>query len=210
MTLLEKISQKEIQEKMAVVIQKLSYLRALPPTETYLKIRDLIDANLKKADITSKISCGSIKNCSFCCHSDIIISNIEADYIKKFVSNPVNTISFNRSRSLKQVETKNNPAASPISWEDKACPLLSELTPEGNRICTIYDQRPIVCRTHNNALSSSPYNCDRSTEPNKTTIDVYILEVVPMSIFLFTVNQDSMAPKKTLSEVLLLSQGPTT
>lgn len=60
------------------------------------------------------------KGCNHCCHYEIMVSDLEVDYI----NNKVNTRKIN------------------IATESNACPFLKR------GICSIYEYRPFMCRRH--------------------------------------------------------------
>lgn len=127
---------------------------------------EMVDKILAKAEIFKKASCN--KSCSFCCHSEINMSKFESLYIKsKLIKN---NIIPNEQRKKIQMETPSNS----LKYMDKACPFLSDENVSGQRLCSIYEFRPIVCRTHN-SLSEIRF-CDKETYPNKVVREVRTLE----------------------------------
>ncbi len=72
------------------------------------------------------------KGCNFCCHSEIAISKLEADYIAVVTGiQPMAPIPFDENRSAIYCDP------------EMPCPFLDA---EGG--CTIYTCRPMLCRTH--------------------------------------------------------------
>ncbi len=65
--------------------------------------------------------------CSMCCHNVIHISPVEAFLLKK---------------RLLEISTEHLAAIAQNMAENNGCPLLI------NELCSLYDQRPIICRTH--------------------------------------------------------------
>lgn len=75
------------------------------------------------------------KGCSYCCHSEIGLSQIEADYIAA------------RTGILaKRIRRQDSTSAGAAPWVDpnRPCPFLN------HGACTIYGFRPMLCRTHVN------------------------------------------------------------
>jgi Fe-S-cluster containining protein len=128
-------------------------------TEIFLEIRNINDALIKKSGLFEKASCK--KGCSFCCHDKIIISKIEANHIKKVIAEK--GIIPNRERLKKQKEN------------DKACSLLSEPDEAGQRICTIYEDRPMICRSHNSM--EEPKFCNKLHYPKRSINEGRILQL---------------------------------
>jgi Fe-S-cluster containining protein len=133
----------------------------------------LLDPNLNRAYLSivrqiqyitqsdrykSHTKCGGIKNCSFCCHDKILMGEFEANFIKKIIE--TEKPYYNKERVLKQNSGEE------LKWTDKACPMLQDLNSDGERLCSIYEHRPLICRTHNSVMD--PKECNKENEPNKT------------------------------------------
>lgn len=71
------------------------------------------------------------KGCSHCCHMEVGLTQLEADYISAFTG-------FQASKAPADREIKKD------GWIDsnRPCPFLK------NDACSIYEFRPMVCRTH--------------------------------------------------------------
>jgi len=125
------------------------------PEQAYLYARTQIDEIKTKTGFDSKISCNG--SCSFCCHSTIPVSYDEGEYIKKVIAKKA------IMPDLKRLEIQQK--GGKVSWVDSACSLLQEDAISRNKYCSIYEDRPMICRTHN---STEPVNnCDRSIKPDK-------------------------------------------
>jgi uncharacterized protein len=85
--------------------------------------------------------CG--KGCSFCCHYNVSVSEVEVAYIEK-------STKHRRLRSMGPSE----------EFHGQPCPLLNE------NECSIYAARPFVCRRHH-ALTANAYWCHHERS-NKT------------------------------------------
>lgn len=82
--------------------------------------------------VTKDSPCG--KGCHQCCHYNVSISGLEAQYIQKTTKSKI---------SHQRVGASD--------FHGEACPFLVE----GN--CSIYDSRPFVCRRHHSMNSSSDW-----------------------------------------------------
>lgn len=135
---------------------------------------NMIEQIMDKASHTVKTSCGA--GCSFCCHDAIMVSDLEADYIIKKMKE--SKISPNRGRLKRQSRTKDFKT---LKWKDKACSMLGD-----DGLCTIYEHRPIVCRTHNSIDIVS--KCDKRIDPNSSVKEFRILEseAINTAIYLVT------------------------
>jgi Fe-S-cluster containining protein len=169
-------------------------LRLFHPNKAYDIIRDKIDEYISIPEYKKQITCGSVKNCSMCCHDTIPMGLVEGEIMKKYVI--TNNISYNKERVLLQ-NTGDN-----LKWEDRACPLLSDINEQGERLCTIYENRPLICRTHNS--SSDPAICRRDT--NETTIEVMITEAMALSFIAYDLKsnrKEGEAPELTNMHTIL-------
>lgn len=145
--------------------------------EIYLLIRDGLDYIINQSKLFEKASCS--KGCSFCCHDKIIVSKMEIEHIKKVVKEKNIVPNQRRLRQQRQ----NNPN---IKWEDKACSLLSEPDENGQRICTIYDERPLICRTHNSR--EDPKFCNKSEYPKRGIQEGRAIEMDSLQMALIIVD----------------------
>lgn len=145
--------------------------KSFGPEKAFLASRKMIDEMKIKSNYDKSTSCGS---CSFCCHDSIYVGDAEADYIKKVVLEK--GVIPNRHRIEEQ--KKNDPA---IKYADKACPLLQDPDPKtGARLCSIYEDRPLICRTHNSV--ESPEFCDREKYPGRFVGEIKVLEIEALMI----------------------------
>jgi Fe-S-cluster containining protein len=76
------------------------------------------------------------KGCSYCCHTQVAISKLEADYISNKTAVPV--------QPLPPTATQDLLAGSWGTDRSKPCPFLL------NSECSIYEYRPLACRFHVN------------------------------------------------------------
>ncbi len=118
-------------------------------------VYDYVDEILKRGGLHEIATCGKTGACSFCCHSTILMSRFEKEYIRKIVK--LNGIKPNKERNKLQ----NNKPEAELKWVDRACPFLSSTDGKGN--CSIYEIRPLVCRTHNSL--EDPNKCMKEDDP---------------------------------------------
>ena len=131
-----------------------------------------VDARLKHV----KKACSA--GCAHCCHQNIPVHAAEEFAITKYVDNEFSSIQkielIERLKNWFQFMNENTPNISALSEEDVrvfggkliqqkvACPFLSE-----NK-CSIYQVRPITCRTF--YVADSPEKCEKNPgrlgEPN--------------------------------------------
>jgi len=117
-------------------------------------LHENVSEMLQRAGLWEKASCN--KSCSFCCHDTIYMTQLESEYIANRIKEEGILPHFDRM--IKQQE--GNP-----TFMEKACPMLSDVNEEGNRPCSIYEFRPLVCRTHNSI--EDPKFCDRDKYPGR-------------------------------------------
>ncbi|HMC02174.1 MAG TPA: YkgJ family cysteine cluster protein [Flavobacteriaceae bacterium] len=182
-----KKNEEAIREELRSVMPFLAAILKLEGTERLLK---MIYGNADQAaELTrKKVKVLCSKGCSFCCHDKIIMSHIEGQH---FLSNLKKlNIKPNRGRLKRQNKTKFEN----LKWKDKACSFLGE---DGS--CTIYEIRPLICRTHNN-IGNSVDDCDKSENPNKTVLESYTIEMTARSFALFLLSGDK--PEVTIHGLL--------
>lgn len=152
---------------------------------------EMVDKILLKAKIFEKASCN--KGCSFCCHSEINMSKFEFMYIK--AKTIQNNIIPNYERKLAQMEKPNNE----LNYMEKACPFLSDENSVGKRLCTIYEFRPLICRTHN---SLSEYRfCNKEEFPTKTVKEVRTLESEAVFFALLLLDREQTIPNNIIPKM---------
>jgi len=141
-------------------------------------IHEHIDKALEKSGIWEKATCKGA--CSFCCHDTILMPPLEAEYIQHILLD--NEITGNTHRKELQSSGKE------ITFMDKACPYLADENEEGNRLCSIYEIRPIVCRTHN---STEPIKfCNKEEYPNRFINEGRIISVEAVTLALMMMKHD--------------------
>ncbi len=128
---------KEIAEQEDALPKELARLNSSPRVKLR-KVYQLLDKIGAAAE--SNVACG--KGCSDCCKMNVTISDIEASQIAEHTGR--------RPVALKTPMTHDV-----STFLGQPCPFLKE------DICSIYDQRPMVCRKHFN-FDETPYWCHPS------------------------------------------------
>jgi len=98
------------------------------------------------------------KGCDFCCHMEVAVSRLEADFIaaKTGYKPSVNGPSLALSNSKQYCDEK------------KPCPFLDQI----GKICSIYVYRPMMCRTHLSfEESNTPCRFDAPKDSPITLLD---------------------------------------
>jgi len=143
-------------------------------TETMTQLYQATDSAQERANITFKTTCS--EGCSFCCHEKIALSQTETKHLREVLKD----VKFNKQL----VNRQNSRDFDTLKWVDKKCGLLKD----GK--CTIYKDRPLVCRTHNSSVE--PIDCNAEDGDNGHR-QVYILEVQAMQLALFIIDGDNKA-----------------
>jgi len=141
-----------------------------------------IDEIIERSGLNNQTSCAGA-GCSSCCHSVIYGSQFEMDYIASEVAK--RNIQPNKERAAK-LNSITDEHGKNLKWMEKACPYLSD---DEVRSCTIYDIRPIICRSHNSVDELSPAKCNKEGDNGYEIMNVNIkegtiLEVHAMSMAL--------------------------
>ncbi len=99
-------------------------------------------------------------SCNDCCHTQVSITNEEADLLVHRIQNG---ISIDQKRLRIQMKAGNDSAAFfKIRFEDRKCIFLSE---DGS--CSVYDDRPSVCRTNAVLGDASQCSTRESLQPTR-------------------------------------------
>jgi Fe-S-cluster containining protein len=131
------------------------------------------------------------KACSFCCHDTIMMTRLETEYIKKKVNLIKLSSSQQERKELQQKipNIKTNPRANQsIKFMDRACPMLSDENENGERLCTIYEHRPLVCRGHN-SMEAVEF-CNKEEYPDRFIGEGRIVEFEALTFGLMLLEKD--------------------
>ncbi|HEY6143725.1 MAG TPA: YkgJ family cysteine cluster protein [Flavobacterium sp.] len=181
---------KEIDDHFTYINKMLSS----DPKKAYLEIRKHVRRINSNKELQDAVKCGSVSNCSFCCHDTIMMGKVEAEYIQNVINEK--GIVPNKHR----VSQQNN--GSKIKWMDKACPLLLDENEKGERLCSIYEDRPLICMTHNS--TEDPQGCNKEFDPNKVFREAKIaaLDALSFSSFLLGEKDKRNTTQVALHEML--------
>ena len=114
----------------------------------YNALYTAVDEMQEQSGIAKKTQCVE-QECSFCCHDLILGSADEIRNLVRYVKK--NNIPINRSSN----QHKGN--WNKLKFAQKACPLLH------NGKCSVYDNRPLICRKHNIAKGEDISKCNTDT-----------------------------------------------
>jgi Fe-S-cluster containining protein len=138
------------------VLKKLKKISSPVKRARYLhkEVNKKLTLLFKDKSVQKHISCR--KGCSACCHTQVSVTDDEAELLAKLVENGIK-IDFNKLKN----QAKNSKSSS--TWysqpfEDRGCVFLDE-----NKECSVYNDRPSVCRT--NHVVGDPKDC--STKDGK-------------------------------------------
>lgn len=106
-------------------------------------IYESIDKVSKDPKYKENVTCK--KGCSFCCHDRIFLTQFEADYFKHRMKGKITVNSETALRRQNLAEEFYT-----LSWTDKKCTLLGK-----DGTCSVYEDRPIVCRLHNSTSKNA-------------------------------------------------------
>jgi len=134
---------------------------------------------LDKSGMFKETSCQG--SCSFCCHDTIMMSKIEAKYIANKIR--LNNIKPDEVRKKLQQDVPKES----LNFMARACPMLLDENEEGKRLCSIYEFRPLICRTHN-AKTEAKY-CNRVEYPNFHTTEGRLIETDAITFALAIMEQ---------------------
>jgi Fe-S-cluster containining protein len=134
---------------------------------------------LERKELFKETSCQG--SCSFCCHQDIMMSKLEADYTREILK--LNNLVPDPIRSKLQRELPKES----LNFMARACPMLADENEEGKRLCTIYEARPLVCRTHNSL--NEPKFCNGVDYPNAVIQEVRLAETEAITFAIVIIEQ---------------------
>jgi Fe-S-cluster containining protein len=169
-------------------MSQIKFLLLEDKKEAYLYIREAVTDLVNSDRIKPHVSCGSATNCSFCCHDKIIMGEVEAEYVKSVI------IEKKIVPNIHRIQAQNSFA--PIKWIDKACPMLQDENEKGQRLCSIYEDRPLICRTHNSTID--PLRCNKDLYPDQTIREAKFAPLDAFSYTSFSLGQGLNNPTDSL------------
>lgn len=143
--------QKGFKDLYRKTVNRLRYFNSsIKRAELVHKLVDLEMNELFKDDVISKnVTCKA--SCTACCHTQVSITQDEADLLAREITNGAQ-VDLKRMRNLS--ETGNDADLFyKTPYEERACPFLDD-----SGLCTVYENRPSVCRTNN--VISDPAFCE--------------------------------------------------
>jgi Fe-S-cluster containining protein len=142
---------KTIKVQMRILKHELEDLGA---TNAMKRLYQKIDTQYNEILKDAQISCK--RGCAHCCHLNVDLTKPEAEYIISYCEE--NNIEIDKAKFKAQLNlTQDNRHLS----KDSACPFLK------NNECSIYEARPIACRTY--FVMNAPERCDSKRFPNGKT-----------------------------------------
>lgn len=133
---------------------------------------------LDKAGLWEKASCKGA--CSACCHDTIFMPSLEAEFVQSML------LEHGVTGDQRRKELQSS--GEQIKWMDKACPYLLDEDEEGRRLCSIYDIRPMVCRTHNS--TEDPKFCNKEDYPDRLINEGRIVHTEAITVALMMMKHD--------------------
>lgn len=147
----------------------------------------LIDGLTENPDFHKLISCA--QGCSFCCHDQIPLTQFESDYFKHKMKGKVQP-----DRVLLHNQNKESDFYK-LSFADKQCSLLKD------GMCSVYEDRPIVCRLHNSTGDPKLCKIDENGDSgNHGQLYAVELEALHMALGLVSESQGKFL-HETLKEM---------
>jgi uncharacterized protein len=124
--------------------------------------------------VQENVKCG--KGCSFCCHTQVSVTRDEAELLAQRI---IDGIDIDLERLYRQSKAENSSGEwYKMDHKTRACVFLG---PEGE--CTVYEDRPSVCRTNN--VVSDPANCSTEDGKEKSVrlLNTYASDMIIMAHF---------------------------
>ena len=140
--------------------------------DAIIAMYNLIDKTLEENGLWVNAKCH--KGCSNCCHHNIYATQYEVDVIKEYMD--VYDIKPNRRRLKIQ---KRAGDINKLSWNERKCAFLDQ-----NNNCSIYEVRPIVCRTHNSQDDPKYCNIDKYPNFGRREGRILDIEALPLALAL--------------------------
>lgn len=116
------------------------------------------------------------KGCSMCCHTQVSATQDEAVLLADIIASG-HPIDWNRFHKQKEVGNSHADWYK-LNHSDRACIFLDD-----QGACSIYEHRPLVCRTNN--VISDPANCDTTlfNNPTISLINTHKSDIVTYAAF---------------------------
>ncbi len=124
--------------------------------------------------IRENVQCG--KGCTFCCHTQVSVTRDEAELLAQRI---IDGVDVDLEKLYVQSKAMNNSGDwYKLDHQTRGCVFLGS---EGE--CSIYDDRPSVCRTNN--VISDPANCSTEDGQEKSVrlLNTYAPDMIIMAHF---------------------------
>ncbi len=181
-------------EAIENAMSQFSVLRDLEPSAAYVEIYRITNLFIEQPAYKAQLTCGSVKNCSMCCHDTIPMGLMEGRIMRELIKHK--KIEYNKDRVIAQNSGKK------LSWEEKACPMLRDLE-DGNRLCGMYEWRPLICRTHNSISHPDVCYPDTDAEDKGEIMCAELVALAFISYGLAGNHKDGEIPKMTSMHEIL-------
>ena len=128
------------------------------------------------------------KGCSACCHNTAIISELDAMQIASATGTPLTT----PRRVFDPAAGEGARRAYASNYAGVACTFLKD------NLCSIYAERPVVCRVHH-SLEDSATGCDAGRQPEAVDLtEIYVGELQMMGRMMIYADIREFFPGTTL------------
>jgi len=132
--------------------------------------------------------------CTGCCHTQVSVTEDEADLLAHNISNGIE-INY-KSLERQSLAGNDSSAFFAIPYKERRCVFL-----DGNGLCKVYKDRPSVCRT--NAVLGDAAQCDTSANAGEGALRLVKTQEADMAIVgAFAVASDSGTLPMMLAKVL--------
>lgn len=148
------------------------------------KIDKEISAFMNTPGVKELVQCK--KGCSACCHSQVAITEEEAELLIERIEGGVE---INIDALVKQASAGNSASEFfKLNYEERRCVFLNE-----QGLCNVYEDRPSVCRT--NYVVSDPSQCEikAGENPSVQLLNTYSADSWVYSLFHVGQNNGTLA-----------------
>lgn len=148
------------------------------------RIDQEVAENLEDPFVKDHLACR--KGCNHCCYSEVGITEDEAETLTKEIDKGV----FFDEDLLKvqNAHKRNGGKWIELAFEKRRCPFLGR-----NGLCSVYENRPSVCRTNNALLSDENCRTDDGTEKKKHLVKTIKANMLIMAFFAFAQSTGTLA-----------------
>lgn len=161
--------------------------------DNYRNLLKKVDEQFAKIYDKHSVNFQCAKSCHSCCRAKLTVSTIEREYIKDYLRNNPNVIE--KISELEQLDP----------YAGERCKFL-----DINGLCSVYDARPIVCRSHGAPLWFKLHNLNPVEEEDwddEVDMSRYSQDVCPLNfkdIDLNSLALDDFINIDTLNSILVM------